>query len=123
MKKKVLFCTLALLLLASVVQAVGPTPQTATWDREADTRIAGYYVYWRVPATPVNPWVNTQRSAMVPQAQAGQASVSYDLTALNAPGSVEIAVTATDGKTLESGVSNIVPFAPLFAPPPNLRIP
>lgn len=113
----VLLAILTMVSMAAPVMAMGPlmvSSHTAAWDREADTpgiyTVSGYYIYWRVVHTPVNPWVNTQRSALVSQPAVGIVP-TYDLTALGlANGNYELCATAIDTKGDESGPSNIVPF-------------
>jgi hypothetical protein len=105
------------------------TGHIVMWDRSIEPVVTGYYVYWRIPVTPPttpNPWVNTQRSALIPQSTVGLVP-TYDLyTPKLAIGTYDIAATATDSSGNESGVSNIVPFvqkAPYLplASPVNMR--
>lgn len=106
----VILCFLAVLCLPVSSYAMGPLmvdAHFAVWNPNSETDLAGYYVYWRVQATPVNPWVNTQRSAAI----APSPTPRYDLLTLNlANGKYELCATAFDTAGNESGPSNIVPF-------------
>jgi hypothetical protein len=103
----------------------GPGPvmisaHTATWDREVDAQVTGYYIYWRTQGATA--WVSTQKSTMISQPAVGVVP-TYNLLTLNLPnGNYEIAATARDAAGDESGVSNIVPFVVYIpAAPANLK--
>jgi hypothetical protein len=98
---------------------------TLAWDRSTDVQVIGYYAYWRSPNVAPNPWVNSQRSALIPQPVVGVVP-TYDIYQFNlALGTYELAATATDATGNESGVSNVVPFVlkapPLLVSPMNAR--
>lgn len=109
----IILITLIILIFSIFTNAcaMGPimvTPHTAQWDREVDTKVTGYYVYWRLSGT--NIWINTQRSIIVSQPITGE-SVSYDLLQLNLVNNIyDITVTATDSPGNESGPSNIAAY-------------
>jgi hypothetical protein len=89
--------------------AMGPiqvAAHTASWDRETDTNVTEYYIYYRTTGT--NTWNNSQRSTLIPQPSVGTVP-SYDLLQLNlANGTYDICATALDTVGDESGPSNIV---------------
>jgi hypothetical protein len=113
MKKLIGMVVLAMVLAAGIspVQAMGPlmvAAHTAAWDRSADAKVTGYYLYYR--AQGVTAWSNGQRSAVVPQPAAGVSPTLDILTLVTANGNYELAVTARNAAGDESGPSNIVPF-------------
>ena len=124
MKKLLLVLLAMVIMLFSVpVFAMGPlmlNAHIAAWDREADTTVTGYYIYWRTVGGTA--WPTTQRSPAILQPAVGVVP-TFDLTILNLPnGSYEICATAYS-MTGESGASNIVPFqVSIPASPANLKV-
>lgn len=115
MKKIVIIISLLLvLLMASSCYGMGPLMVDAhktVCDRNTEADTSGYYIYWRVTATPPNAWDNAKRSPLIPQPPVGQLGCQYDLLNFNLPnGNYEIVATAIDVSGNESGPSNIVPF-------------
>lgn len=113
-KALVILCFLAVLCLPVSAHAVGPLmvqAHTATWNRNVETDLAGYYVYYRPVTSPVTAWDNSRRSASVPQPAGTTLPVYNLLTIITVNGNYEIMVTAYDTAGNESGPSNIVPFA------------
>lgn len=121
--KKLFIISLLLLALAAPAAAVGPymkDAHTAAWDPNSEADLAGYYVYYRLVTTPVTPWDNSRRSALVPPSP----TPTYNLLQIIlSNGNYEIMVTATDTAQNESGPSNIVPFVvDLPGAPRNNRV-
>ena len=121
--KSGVLCFVMILALTGIGFAMGPLlagAHTVAWDRETDPTVTGYYVYWRITGT--TPWLNAQRSPVVPQ-PAVAIIPTFDLTAFNlSQGNYDICATAIDAAGDESGPSAVLPFPyPLPASPQNLR--
>ena len=119
MKFMVKLMILVLVVLLPVMAcAIGPMvlKHTACWDANSESDLAGYYLYWRVPA---GTWDDTQRAGV-----AVSSTPCYDLLTFGlASGGYVIAVTAYDNDGNESGPSNEITWDAAYPnAPANARV-